>query len=40
LQRGTTRPIIVDWNHDGHADILLTYRGTGRFTSCTAAPVL
>jgi hypothetical protein len=25
LQRGTTRPIIVDWNHDGHADILLTY---------------
>lgn len=27
LERGTTRPIIVDWNHDGHADILLTYRG-------------
>ena len=27
LERGTTRPIIVDWNHDGHADILMTYRG-------------
>lgn len=27
LMRGTTRPIIVDWNLDGHADILLTYRG-------------
>ena len=27
FERGTTKPIIVDWNHDGHADILLSYKG-------------
>ena len=27
MMRGTTRPIIVDWNQDGHQDILMTYKG-------------
>ena len=40
LERGTTRPIIVDWNHDGHADILLTYRGHKTLHILSGGPAL
>lgn len=31
MMRGTTRPIIVDWNQDGHQDILMAYKGYRSF---------
>jgi hypothetical protein len=31
MMRGTTRPIIVDWNQDGHQDILMAYKGHREF---------
>jgi hypothetical protein len=27
MKRGTTRPMIVDWNQDGHQDILMANKG-------------
>lgn len=38
MMRGTTRPIIVDWNQDGHQDILMAYKGNRDFYILYGSP--
>ncbi len=38
MMRGTTRPIVVDWNQDGHQDILMAYKGHRDFYILYGSP--